>query len=86
MVGIAAQVSLYPLGQESLSPAIDEALGIFHQHGLEVQPGAMSTVLAGDDEEVFGALREAFQRTAEQAPVVMVVTFSNACPVPARKG
>jgi len=31
---------------------------------------------------VFAALQEAFRRTAEQGQVVMVVTFSNACPVP----
>ncbi len=82
MNGIAAQVSLYPLHQASLSSAIDDVLRIFREHGLEVQPGAMSTVLLGDDEVLFAALREAFRHTAEQAHVVMVVTFSNACPVP----
>lgn len=80
MIGIAAQVSLYPLRQESLSPAIEAALRIFRQHGLEVQPSAMSTVLVGDDEDLFAALREAFLYAAEQGHVVMAVTFSNACP------
>ena len=84
MIGIAAQVSLYPLGQESLSPAIEEALRIFREHGLEVQPGAMSTVITGDDQELFPALQEAFGRVAEQGHVVMVVTLSNACPVPVK--
>jgi hypothetical protein len=32
MVGLAAQVSLYPLRQETLSPAIDAALQIFHEN------------------------------------------------------
>ena len=84
MIGIAAQVSLYPLRQESLSPAIDEALRIFREHGLEVTPGAMSTSLVGDDAATFAALQEAFRRAAEQGHVVMVATFSNACPVPAK--
>jgi tRNA-Thr(GGU) m(6)t(6)A37 methyltransferase TsaA len=86
MIGIAAQVSLYPLGQEALSPAIDEALRIFREHGLEVEPGAMSTMISGDDDTIFAALQEAFRRVAEQHRVVMVVTFSNACPVPSQAG
>jgi uncharacterized protein YqgV (UPF0045/DUF77 family) len=82
MAGISAQVSLYPLGQEDLSPVIDEALGIFQKHGLAVNPGPMSTLIIGDDETVFTVLQAAFQRAAGQGRVVMVVTFSNACPQP----
>ena len=80
-MGIAAQVSLYPLQQESLSPATDEALQIFREYGLHVEPGAMSSLIAGDDAAVFAALQEAFRRVAEQGEMVMVTTFSNACPV-----
>jgi uncharacterized protein YqgV (UPF0045/DUF77 family) len=82
MISISAQVSLYPLGQEDLSPAIDEALRIFRERGLDVNPGAMSTLVSGDDAAVFSALQSAFQRAAGQWQVVMVVTFSNACPPP----
>lgn len=82
MVGISAQVSLYPLGQENLSPAIGEALRIFCQHGLDVTPGSMSTLVSGDGAAVFSALQEAFQRAAKESRVVMVATFSNACPLP----
>lgn len=84
MIGIAAQVSLYPLRQASLSPAIDQALQIFREHGLNVEPGAMSTLITGDDAAIFAALQEAFHRVAEQGLVLMVVTFSNACPVPGK--
>jgi uncharacterized protein YqgV (UPF0045/DUF77 family) len=82
MMGISAQVSLYPLGRERLSPTINEALNIFRNHGLDVVPGSMSTVLSGDDAVVFSALQEAFQHTAQAGEVVMVTTFSNACPLP----
>lgn len=81
MNGFSAQVSLYPLGQEDLSPAIDNALRIFREHDLEVIPGSMSTLITGGDEEIFSALQTALRRASEQGPVVMVVTFSNACPV-----
>lgn len=82
MIGISAQVSLYPLGKEDLSPAIDEALRVFGQYGLEVIPGSMSTLISGDDEAIFSSLQTALRRASEQGRVVMVVTFSNACPVP----
>lgn len=77
---ISAQVSLYPLGQEDLSPAIDQVLSIFHDRGLEVAPGAMSTLVSGDDVVVFSALHAAFCHVANESRLVMVVTFSNACP------
>jgi uncharacterized protein YqgV (UPF0045/DUF77 family) len=86
MIGIAAQVSLYPLRQETLSPAIDEALHVFQAHGLNVEPGAMSSLITGDDAAFFAALQEAFVRAAEKSQVVMVATFSNACPLPGKGG
>ena len=85
MIGISAQVSLYPLRQESLSPAIDEALEVFRDYGLDVEPGSMSTVITGNDSAVFAALQEALHRAAEQGQVFMTVTLSNACPVPQRR-
>ena len=72
---------MYPLRQANLSPAIDKAVAVFRESGLEVTPGPMSTIIAGDDVAVFAALRDAFRATAE-GEVVMVVTISNACPVP----
>jgi len=78
---VAAQVSLYPLRQAGLSPAIERALAIFREHGLKVTPGAMSTLVSGGHDTVFDALKQAFQVTAEQGEIVMVVTLSNACPV-----
>lgn len=78
---ISAQVSLYPLRQTTLSPAIDRALSIFREKGLDVSAGSMSTVITGEDGALFDALRDAFKSSAEQGHVVMVVTVSNACPV-----
>jgi len=77
---MTAQVSLYPLYRESLSPAIDEVLRIFRDHALDFDPGPMSTLITGDDASIFAALQEAYCCIADQGRVVMVVTFSNACP------
>ena len=78
---LAAQVSMYPLRQPDLSPAIDKALAIFQSHGLKVTPGAMSSVVSGEDEALFSAIKEAFQQTDEAGELVMILTLSNACPV-----
>jgi len=79
---LAAQISLYPLGQSDLSPAISRAVSILREHRLEVSPGAMSSVLSGDDEALFSAIKAIFQKSSEQGGMVMVVTLSNACPIP----
>jgi uncharacterized protein YqgV (UPF0045/DUF77 family) len=79
---ITAQVSLYPLRQISIGPAIREAVRILRQHGLETRIGEMSTLVWGEERAVFSALEEAFHRAAERGDTVMAVTFSNACPSP----
>lgn len=86
MYGITAQVSLYPLGKDDLSPSIDAVTETFARHGVERQTGAMSTLVWGDDEKVFPALVEAFREAAAQGHAVMVITVSNACPWPGKRG
>ncbi len=56
MFGITAQVSLYPLRQESLSPAINKVLETFRAQGLLVESGSMSSLIIGDDAAIFAAL------------------------------
>lgn len=84
MYGISAQVSVYPLRQDNLSPAVDAVVGALSQPGIERRTGEMSTVVWGDDETVFPALLDAFRQAAAQGHVVMVITVSNACPVPGK--
>jgi uncharacterized protein YqgV (UPF0045/DUF77 family) len=76
---ISAQVSLYPLRQERLSPSIEEAWKILEEKELDVEKGAMSTLISGEAEKVFDAIKEAFLKSAEKGQVSMVVTFANAC-------
>jgi uncharacterized protein YqgV (UPF0045/DUF77 family) len=79
MIRSSAQVSVYPLGTEDLSPAIDEASRIFREHGLRVRSGPMSSLVTGDPEVLFAALQEAYRRLAATRRLVVVVTVSNAC-------
>lgn len=82
MNGITAQLSVYPLKQASLSPAINTTLRILREHGLAVEEGVMSSLVSGEEAEIFGALQEAFHEIGADSSIVMVVTFSNACPAP----
>lgn len=78
---ISAQISLYPLRQEHLSPAIEVVRTVLCAHGLQVEVGPMSTLVTGAVEEVFAALQEAFVKATATGHVVMTITLSNACPV-----
>jgi uncharacterized protein YqgV (UPF0045/DUF77 family) len=82
MSGIIAQVSIYALRQQRLSPSIGVVLQAFSRHGVHTQTGPMSTLIWGDDETIFAALRDAFQKAASLGETVMNVTISNACPLP----
>ena len=81
-IAISAQVSLYPLRHEYLNSVIDAAISLWCQRKLTVVPGAMSTLIAGEEAEVWAALRAAFAHAAQQCETIMVVTVSNACPSP----
>ncbi len=84
MMDVSVQLSLYPLGQRDLSPAIQAVLGVLDARGLPYQVGAMSTVTWGHDRAIFTALQEAFAAATEHGPAVMTITVSNACPKPGR--
>jgi uncharacterized protein YqgV (UPF0045/DUF77 family) len=77
---IRAQISIYPLRQLHLRPAVDAVLAELEGRGLRLEPGPMSTLATGEADTVFAVLRDAFARVAETGDVVMVVTLSNACP------
>ncbi|MGH7781577.1 MAG: YkoF family thiamine/hydroxymethylpyrimidine-binding protein [Candidatus Binataceae bacterium] len=81
MIHVSARISVYPLRQEHLSPAIEAVEAQFKAHGLKSEVGAMSTQIVGDADTVFAALRSAFVRVAANGQVVMTFTVSNACPV-----
>ena len=81
----SAQVRLYPLGQSDLRPAIEATCMALRARDWDYRAGSMSTLLAGQAEPVFTALRDAFQAAASHGSTVMVITLSNACsPLPLR--
>lgn len=81
MPPISAQVSLYPLREASLTEPNENLLSTLRSRGLDVEPGVMSTLVVGEAEALFDGLKEAFAQAAARGHVVLVATFSNACPV-----
>jgi uncharacterized protein YqgV (UPF0045/DUF77 family) len=77
---LTAQISLYPLRRASLGPAIERALSTLRRANLVVEPGRMSTLVAGSAENLFPALQAAFEEASADGELVMVLTVSNACP------
>ncbi len=78
---ITAQFALYPLRSAHLTPVLDQAVAAARAAGATVEVGRMSSLLAGSEEQVFAALRAAFDVAAHSGDAVLVVTVSNACPV-----
>ncbi len=76
---LTVQVSAYPLGQTAFIPPIDEAIAALKGPGLETTVQPLSTLVSGDEEVVWAALRRAFAATAAHGATVMVVTVTNAC-------
>ncbi|MGB9859216.1 MAG: YkoF family thiamine/hydroxymethylpyrimidine-binding protein [Moorellaceae bacterium] len=76
---LACQVSLYPLGLTNYSEFIKEALEALSAHRVQVEVNSMSTVIRGEEEEVWQAVRSLFTAGSKAGEVVMVMTLSNRC-------
>ncbi len=77
----SAQVSMYPLRQQHVGPAIETVRMALEARGLKPEIGPMSTHVVGEGDLIFAALAEAFAKAADVGEVVMTITVSNACPI-----
>jgi uncharacterized protein YqgV (UPF0045/DUF77 family) len=83
---VAATVAVYPLRQTDYA-AVEAAIEALHSSGLPVEVQPMHSELSGSLEEVFAALRAAFEAAARYGVTVMTVTITNACtPKPGHEG
>jgi uncharacterized protein YqgV (UPF0045/DUF77 family) len=78
----SAQIAIYPLRQDRLTPAVNAVQAALAASGLRTEPGPMSTMVLGDGDAIFAALARAFTEASALGHVVMTITVSNACPVP----
>jgi uncharacterized protein YqgV (UPF0045/DUF77 family) len=68
------------LRQNELTKPIRQFVELLENNKLKTQIGAMSTLVTGDSQVIFGSLQEGFELLAEECDLVMVVKISNACP------
>jgi uncharacterized protein YqgV (UPF0045/DUF77 family) len=78
---VSAQVAIYPLRQDRLTPAVTAVSDALQAAGLRPEVGPMSTLVTGETTAVFRGLEDAFGRAGALGHVVMTITVSNACPV-----
>jgi uncharacterized protein YqgV (UPF0045/DUF77 family) len=76
---VRAEISLYPLRQATLHPAIESAVEVLREAGLEPSVGVMSTSVRGERSALFAALDRAFEAASATGDLVMTIHVSNAC-------
>jgi uncharacterized protein YqgV (UPF0045/DUF77 family) len=74
------QFSLYPLGQTDIDSPIQDAIEAAASVGLPVRVGRLSTLMFGEEEQVFFALLAAFRAARAHGEAVMAVTVSTGLP------
>jgi uncharacterized protein YqgV (UPF0045/DUF77 family) len=82
MQQISVQIAVYPLGTNDLMPGIGAFLQVLRRHGVEYEFGPMSTVVRGEQDKVWDALKEGWAAAAAENGTIMTMTVSNACPMP----
>lgn len=78
---VEAEVSPFPLGQKELAPGVNAFIEALRAHGCPVKVGDMSSLVVGDSEQVFDALRQVYDRVASQGGCVLIVKACNVCVV-----
>ncbi len=74
------QLSVYPLRQPHVGPAVRAAVKAAADEGVDLTVGRLSTFARGDEESMFRALRAAFTAARSFGPTVAVVTLSSGLP------
>jgi uncharacterized protein YqgV (UPF0045/DUF77 family) len=77
---ISVEVSLYPLRELDLGPAILDFVEALRAEGLQVEPGPMSSLLVGEADQVFDALKRAFVQAGRRHQVILRAVFATAAP------
>jgi uncharacterized protein YqgV (UPF0045/DUF77 family) len=76
----ACQFSVYPLRQTDIDGPIQAAIHAARAEGCSARVGNLSTLLSGSEDEVFRALRSAFQAAQRFGPAVVAATLATGMP------
>lgn len=80
---ISVQISVYALDGD-VRATVHAYLDALDATGIERDTGTMSTVVWGEADTVWSALRTAYEAVASAHPVIVNTTFCNAAPSPAK--
>jgi uncharacterized protein YqgV (UPF0045/DUF77 family) len=78
---IEADVSLYPLAEEYLKHPVHDFVEQIEKHGCSVENGPMSSIVKGESEQLFEALRKGYEQAALKSGCVLIIKICNVCPL-----
>jgi uncharacterized protein YqgV (UPF0045/DUF77 family) len=76
---MGCQFSVYPLHQPEIDGAVQAAIKAAAAR-CPVKVGNLSTLMWGEEDQVFEALQEAYRAVREYGPAVMTATFAAGMP------
>jgi uncharacterized protein YqgV (UPF0045/DUF77 family) len=78
---VEADVSLYPLAEEHLQHPVHDFVELIEKHGCSVENGPMSSIVKGESEQLFEALRKGYEQAALKSGCVLIIKICNVCPL-----
>ena len=78
---IEADVSLYPLGEEEVIHPVHDFWEGLKKHGCTIEHCQASTLVAGESNQVFEAVRLGYEEAVQKSGCVLIMKISNACPL-----
>jgi uncharacterized protein YqgV (UPF0045/DUF77 family) len=76
---VGCQFSVYPLRQESIDAPVQAAIKAAAEH-CSVRVGNLSTLMWGDEDQVFAGLRQAYKAVQEYGSAVLIATLAAGIP------
>ena len=77
---MGCQFSVYPLRQADIDRPVQDVIRAAAETGVSVRVGNLSTLMWGNEDEVFSALRAAFRAAQRHGSAVLTATFAAGMP------
>jgi uncharacterized protein YqgV (UPF0045/DUF77 family) len=74
------QFSVYPLRRPSIGDVVENVIAAAANHPVTLRVQNMSTLMYGEEDAVFAALRAAFRAARAEGSAVLVATLSGGMP------
>jgi len=78
---LEADVSLYPLAEEYLQHPVHDFIELIEKQGCSVENGPTSSIVKGESEQLFEALRKGYEQAALKSGCVLIIKICNVCPL-----